>query len=123
VAKRLMDFGFHAPTMSWPVSGTLMVEPTESEAKPELDRFCEAMLAIREEVAAIERGEADRESNPLKHAPHTMAVVLADDWDRPYVGREQAAFPAPWTRRGEVLALGGPGGQRLRRPQPRLLLP
>jgi glycine dehydrogenase len=97
VAKRLMDFGFHAPTMSWPVSGTLMVEPTESEAKPELDRFCEAMLAIREEVAAIERGEADRESNPLKHAPHTMAVVLADDWDRPY-GREQAAFPAPWTR-------------------------
>ncbi len=97
VAKRLMDYGFHAPTMSWPVAGTLMVEPTESESKAELDRFCDAMIAIREEVRAIEEGKADKENNPLKHAPHTAAVVAADTWDRPY-SREQAAYPAPWTR-------------------------
>ncbi|MCA9661650.1 MAG: glycine dehydrogenase (aminomethyl-transferring), partial [Myxococcales bacterium] len=97
VAKRLMDFGFHAPTLSFPVAGTLMVEPTESEPKAELDRFCAAMLAIREEIAAIERGEADRKDNPLKNAPHTAAAVTAAEWTHPY-SREQAAFPAPWLR-------------------------
>ena len=91
IAKRLMDCGFHAPTMSWPVAGTLMVEPTESETKAELDRFCEAMLAIREEIAAIERGEMDAENNPLKNAPHTVQD-LVNDWDRPY-SREQGCFP------------------------------
>ncbi len=97
VAKRLMDYGFHAPTMSFPVAGTLMIEPTESESKPELDRFCAAMIAIREEIRAIEEGRMDRADNPLKNAPHTYEVVCADEWKHPY-GREQAAFPAPWTR-------------------------
>jgi glycine dehydrogenase len=97
VAKRLVDYGFHAPTMSFPVAGTLMIEPTESEPKAELDRFCEAMLAIREEIAKIERGEWKRGDNPLEHAPHTAAVVMADAWDRGYT-REQAAYPAPWVR-------------------------
>ena len=97
VAKRLMDFGFHAPTMSWPVAGTMMVEPTESESKEELDRFCEAMIAIREEIRAIEEGRFDRENNPLRHAPHTAEALLDAAWDRPY-SREQAAFPAPWVR-------------------------
>lgn len=92
-----MDYGFHAPTMSWPVPGTLMIEPTESEPKAELDRFCEAMLSIREEIREIEQGKADRENNILKHAPHAPDVVLADKWDRPY-SRERAAFPAPWVR-------------------------
>jgi glycine dehydrogenase len=91
VAKRLMDNGFHAPTMSWPVAGTLMIKPTESEPKPELDRFVDAMLAIRAEVRAIERGEIDRENNPLRNAPHTMEDLVRD-WDRPY-SREQACFP------------------------------
>jgi glycine dehydrogenase len=97
VAKRLMDYGYHAPTMSFPVVGTLMIEPTESEAKAELDRFCDAMLSIREEIAEIERGDASRDSNVLKHAPHTATAVVSDDWDRPYP-REKAAFPADWTR-------------------------
>lgn len=97
VAKRLMDYGFHAPTMSWPVAGTLMIEPTESESKAELDRFCEAMIAIREEIRAIENGAMDRERNPLKLAPHTAADTLSSDWDRPY-SREQAAFPLAWVR-------------------------
>ena len=97
VAKRLMDYGFHAPTMSWPIAGTMMVEPTESEPLAELDRFCDTMISIREEIRAIETGAASREDNPLKHAPHTAAVVTADTWMRPY-GREVAAFPAPWTR-------------------------
>ncbi len=92
VAKRLMDYGFHAPTMSFPVPGTLMVEPTESESKAELDRFCEAMIAIREEIRAVEEGRLDREDNPLKHAPHTAAVVLADEWTHAYP-RELAAYP------------------------------
>jgi glycine dehydrogenase len=100
VAKRLIDYGFHAPTLSFPVSGTLMVEPTESESKEELDRFCEAMLSIREEIAEIERGEADRESNVLKHAPHPAETVLSDSWDRPY-GREKAAYPAHWLRQSK----------------------
>jgi glycine dehydrogenase len=97
IAKRLMDFGFHAPTVSWPVAGTMMVEPTESESKEELDRFCEAMIAIRKEIEAIEKGTADPENNVLKHAPHTAEVLVRDDWERPY-SREQAAYPAPWTR-------------------------
>ncbi len=99
IAKRLMDYGFHAPTMSWPVAGTLMVEPTESESKAELDRFCDAMIAIREEIRLIEEGKSDKASNPLKHAPHTVHAVSADNWDRPY-SREQGAFPkaAPWLR-------------------------
>jgi glycine dehydrogenase len=96
IAKRLMDYGFHAPTVSFPVAGTLMVEPTESESKPELDRFCEAMIAIRKEIAAIEAG-ASREDNPLKNAPHTAAHALADAWTHPYT-REQAVFPLPWVR-------------------------
>jgi glycine dehydrogenase len=97
IAKRLMDYGFHAPTVSWPVAGTLMVEPTESESKAELDRFCEALISIRAEIAAIERGEVDPENNLLKNAPHTAEVLIADQWDRPY-GRESAAYPAPWLR-------------------------
>ena len=97
VAKRLMDFGFHAPTMSWPVAGTLMVEPTESESKAELDRFCDAMIAIHAEIKAIESGAMNRSNNPLKNAPHTAQAVCADKWERPY-SRAQAAFPAPWTR-------------------------
>jgi glycine dehydrogenase len=91
IAKRLIDNGFHAPTMSWPVAGTLMVEPTESEAKAELDRFITAMLSIRDEIAAIEKGEMDAENNPLKHAPHTVNALIGD-WDRPY-SREQGCFP------------------------------
>jgi glycine dehydrogenase len=97
VAKRLMDYGFHAPTVSWPVAGTLMVEPTESESKAELDRFCEAMSSIRAEARAIAAGSMDRANNPLKNAPHTASVVTADTWDKPY-SRQQAAFPASWTR-------------------------
>lgn len=97
VAKRLMDYGFHAPTMSWPVPGTLMVEPTESESKAELDRFCDAMIAIHGELCAIEAGRWPRDNNPLKHAPHPADVVCSDSWDRPY-SREQAAYPAPWLR-------------------------
>jgi glycine dehydrogenase len=96
-AKRLMDFGFHAPTMSWPVPGTLMIEPTESESKAELDRFCEAMITIHDELVAIEGGQLDRTNNPLKRSPHTAQQVCADAWDRPY-SREQAAYPAPWLR-------------------------
>jgi glycine dehydrogenase len=92
VAKRLIDFGFHAPTMSFPVPGTLMVEPTESESKEELDRFINAMIEIREEIRAVEEGRADREDNPLKHAPHTAAVVAADEWTHTY-SREEAAYP------------------------------
>ena len=92
VAKRLMDYGFHAPTMSFPVAGTLMIEPTESESKEELDRFCEAMIGIRNEIREIEEDKADKESNVLKHAPHTMRVVMAEDWNRSY-SREKGVFP------------------------------
>ena len=92
VAKRLMDYGFHAPTMSFPVPGTIMIEPTESEDKAELDRFCHALLSIRDEIRAIEEGQADKKDNVLKNAPHTQAAVIATDWNRPYT-REQAAFP------------------------------
>jgi glycine dehydrogenase len=97
VAKRLMDFGIHAPTLSWPVPGTLMVEPTESESKAELDRFCEAMIAIHAEIQAVESGRLDPVNNPLKQAPHPVEVVAANDWNRPYP-REQAAFPVPGLR-------------------------
>jgi glycine dehydrogenase len=95
IAKRLMDYGFHAPTVSFPVAGTLMIEPTESESKAELDRFCDAMIAIREEIAAIERGEMSREDNPLVNAPHTAMQVTQTEWTHPYT-REQAAYPAKW---------------------------
>ena len=94
VAKRLMDYGFHAPTLSFPVPGTLMVEPTESETLQELDRFIDAMIAIREEIRRVERGEWPQDNNPLKHAPHTAATVIADTWNRPYT-RETGAFPLP----------------------------
>ena len=97
VAKRLMDFGFHAPTISWPVAGTMMIEPTESESKSELDQYCDALLAIRKEIAEIEEGRLPRDDNPLKHAPHTIEDVTKPDWHRPY-GRDQAAFPLPWLR-------------------------
>jgi glycine cleavage system P protein (glycine dehydrogenase) len=97
VAKRLMDYGFHAPTVSWPVPGTMMVEPTESESKEELDRFCQALIAIHSEIQAIESGRADRRDNLLKNAPHTAEALISEKWERPYP-REQAAFPLPWTR-------------------------
>ncbi|MEJ7760495.1 MAG: aminomethyl-transferring glycine dehydrogenase [Gemmatimonadaceae bacterium] len=97
IAKRLMDYGFHAPTVSFPVAGTLMIEPTESESLAELDRFCDAMIAIREEIREIENGSADRDDNVLKNAPHTLARITATEWTHPYT-REKAAFPAEWTR-------------------------
>jgi glycine dehydrogenase len=97
VAKRLMDYGFHAPTMSFPIAGTLMVEPTESESLQELDRFCDAMIAIRGEIAKVEEGVWPRGDNPLENAPHTMEACTATEWSHPYT-REMAAFPAPWTR-------------------------
>lgn len=97
VAKRLMDYGFHAPTMSFPVAGTIMIEPTESEDKAELDRFCDALLNIRAEIRAIESGRADKKDNALKNAPHTQAVVIADEWNHPYT-RTEAAFPLPYVK-------------------------
>ena len=100
VAKRLIDFGFHAPTMSFPVAGTLMVEPTESESLAELDRFVDAMLAIREEIAQIERGEVAHDASALAHAPHPAEDILVEAWDRPYT-REQAAYPLPSLRDGK----------------------
>ena len=96
-AKRLMDYGFHAPTVSWPVPGTLMIEPTESESKTELDRFCDALICIHAEMQAVESGQADKQNNLLKNAPHTADMLAADTWPHPY-SREQAAFPAPWLR-------------------------
>jgi glycine dehydrogenase len=97
IAKRLMDYGFHSPTISFPVVDTVMIEPTESEAKGELDRFCQAMMAIRQEIEEIERGGADREDNLLKNAPHTVGVACSDDWQRPY-SRQRAVFPMEWLR-------------------------
>jgi glycine dehydrogenase len=97
VAKRLIDYAFHAPTMSFPVAGTLMVEPTESESKAELDRFCDAMIAIREEIRAVEDGTMDREDNPLRNSPHTATVVSADEWKHGY-SRSVAAYPVAWLR-------------------------
>jgi glycine cleavage system P protein (glycine dehydrogenase) len=101
IAKRLIDYGFHPPTVSFPVAGTLMVEPTESEPKEELDRFCDALIAIREEIREIETGEADRDSNLLTNAPHPLADLLADAWDRPY-SRERAGFPTAATREHKI---------------------
>jgi glycine dehydrogenase len=97
VAKRLMDYGFHAPTISWPVAGTMMVEPTESESKEELDRFCEAMISIHGEMSTIESGKADKRNNVLKNSPHTADMLAAEPWAHPY-SREQACFPAKWLR-------------------------
>ncbi|KMS95142.1 hypothetical protein BVRB_012000 [Beta vulgaris subsp. vulgaris] len=97
VAKRLMDYGFHGPTMSWPVPGTLMIEPTESESKAEMDRFCDALISIREEIAEIENGKADANNNVLKGAPHPPSMLMADSWNKPY-SREYAAYPADWLR-------------------------
>ena len=97
IAKRLMDYGFHAPTVSWPVAGTMMVEPTESESKAELDRFCDAMIAIYQEISEIESGAMDATNNMLKNAPHTAISLLCGEWNHPY-SREQAAYPAPWTK-------------------------
>jgi glycine dehydrogenase len=97
IAKRLMDYGYHAPTVSFPVHGTLMIEPTESESKSEMDRFLEALKSIREEIREIESGAADKENNVLKHAPHPEYLVVADEWNNPY-GREKAAYPLPWVR-------------------------
>lgn len=97
IAKRLMDYGFHAPTVSFPVAGTMMIEPTESESKAELDRFCEVMISVRNEIREIENGEADRADNVLKHAPHTATVALSDTWNRPY-SREKAVYPLPQVR-------------------------
>ncbi len=115
IAKRLIDYGFHAPTVSFPVVGTLMVEPTESEDLTELDRFCDALLAIREEIRLVEEGVLPRDQNPLKLAPHTAAAVTATEWNRPY-SRETAAFPAPWTRAHKfwppVARINNPHGDR-----------
>jgi len=97
IAKRLMDYGFHAPTVSFPVPGTMMIEPTESESKAEMDRFCDALIAIRREIRDIEDGKFDKKDNPIKNAPHTAEAVTVEQWTRPY-SREQAAFPAPWTK-------------------------
>ncbi len=97
VAKRLMDYGYHAPTMSWPVPGTLMIEPTESESLVELDRFCDALISIHGEIEQVAKGEVDSTNNVLKHAPHPAETLLADAWDRPY-SREVAAYPTDWTR-------------------------
>ena len=101
ISKRLIDYGFHAPTISFPVPGTMMVEPTESESLEELDRFCDAMIAIRGEIREIEDGEADDEDNLLKRAPHTLAELTADTWDRPY-SRSRAAFPSAATRNHKI---------------------
>jgi glycine dehydrogenase len=97
IAKRLMDYGFHAPTVSFPVAGTLMIEPTESETKGELDRFCDALIEIRNEIREVEEGKADKENNVLKHAPHTAAIITADVWERPY-SRQKAAYPLPFVK-------------------------
>lgn len=97
IAKRLMDFGFHAPTMSWPVTGSLMIEPTESEDKAEMDRFCDALITIRREIKDIEEGKIDRLNNPVKKSPHTLKQVFSSSWDRPYT-REEAAFPAAFVK-------------------------
>jgi glycine dehydrogenase len=97
IAKRLMDYGFHAPTISWPVSGTMMIEPTESESKQELDRFCTAMITIRQEIAAVEQGKVDRNNNLLKNAPHTHQMLISDNWPYSY-SREQAGYPVSWLR-------------------------
>jgi glycine dehydrogenase len=115
VAKRLMDYGFHAPTVSFPVAGTMMIEPTESESQDELDRFCDALIAIRGEIQAVVDGRADARDNVLKNAPHTAEEVSADDWPHPY-SREQAAYPLPFVRAAKfwpaVARIDNPYGDR-----------
>jgi len=106
IAKRLMDYGFHAPTMSFPIPNTLMIEPTESESKAELDRFCDSLISIHQEIKDIENGVLDKENNPLKNAPHTLQSVISDKWDRPY-SRERASFPLKWLRDIKVWPLVG----------------
>ena len=101
IAKRLIDYGFHPPTVSFPVAGTLMIEPTESESLEEVDRFCDAMISIRQEIREIEEGKADRENNLLTNAPHTLKQVVGDDWNRPYP-RERAGFPSTAVRESKV---------------------
>ncbi len=119
IAKRIIDYGFHPPTVSFPVAGTLMIEPTESESKEELDRFCDAMIAIREEIREVEDGRADREVNLLTSAPHTLEQVIADGWDRPYP-RERAAYPSARGAGAQGVADRRPDRQRVRRPEPGL---
>ncbi|MFI5264291.1 MAG: glycine dehydrogenase (aminomethyl-transferring), partial [Candidatus Kapaibacterium sp.] len=97
IAKRLIDYGFHAPTVSFPVAGTLMIEPTESESLHEIDRFCDALIAIGEEIEEISSGKADKEDNVLKNSPHTMAALMTDDWEHSY-SRSKAGYPASWTK-------------------------
>jgi glycine dehydrogenase len=97
IAKRLMDYGFHAPTISFPVAGTMMIEPTESEGKAEIDRFCDALISIRNEIRDIESGKYPKDNNPLKNAPHTAELATSEAWHQPY-SREVAVFPAPWTK-------------------------
>ena len=122
VAKRLIDYGFHAPTMSFPVAGTFMIEPTESESLAELDRFCDAMIAIRAEIARVASGEYDAHDNPLKNAPHTAEMLIAGEWKHPYEPKE-AAFPAGRGPPGQVLAAGAAYRPGLRRQEPDLRLP
>ena len=98
IAKRLIDYGFHAPTMSWPVPGTMMIEPTESESKDEMDRFCDAMISIKKEISDVVNGKFDDKDNPLINAPHTAIIVTSDNWDRNY-SRELAAYPAEWIKK------------------------
>ncbi len=121
VAKRLVDYGFHAPTMSFPVVDTLMIEPTESEGKREIDRFCDAMIEIRKEIAEVEEGRADKLDNVLKNAPHTHRLLLGD-WKHPY-SKEKAFFPLKGYPNDKYLAARRPRRQCLRRPQPGLHLP
>lgn len=102
-AKRLMDYGFHAPTVSFPVAGTLMIEPTESESKAEIDRFAEALISIKEEIDEIASGKADEKNNVLKNAPHTEQIIISDSWDKPY-SREKAAYPLDWVRERKFFA-------------------
>ena len=122
VAKRLIDYGFHAPTVSFPVAGTLMVEPTESEDQAELDRFCDAMIHIREEIEAIVTGKRDANDNVLKNAPHTAASVMSADWRHPY-SREEAVYPLPFVRDRKFWPRRRPDRQPVRRPEPVLHLP
>ena len=100
VAKRLMDYGFHAPTVSWPVQNTLMIEPTESESKEEIDRFCDAMIEIKKELTDIKSGKYDREDNPIKNSPHTMKMLVDEDWTKTY-SREKAVFPTKWVEQNK----------------------
>ena len=103
IAKRLMDYGFHAPTVSFPVAGTLMIEPTESESREEIERFAEALISIKSEIEEIANGEADASNNVLKNAPHTEQLLISDHWDKPY-GREKAAYPLEWVRTHKFFA-------------------